>query len=286
MAEKSLRFLVVFFSKNKRLFRALGVLALVVAVVGLTMTLTDWFPTSQGEALPWTVVQEDIAWQGVPADTRLPRFFIAGGVAFDKEILVDGWGVPAELLTPVDYLEDIGIHVLMGEVTRILYSPNKLHVYISEKDSGYQFVTIGKANLSEGDLQVLFINADGTRVGYEEEYIHSIPLKYELVDSGPADSKGAVFMEVLDSETLPVLTKYSVDLLRQYSSSLLLYIQGAKVATIQRNEAALRIYVDEDQGYQIVAVPTDMLQQGKNTVRLIDSNNLEVISQLVYQVGQ
>lgn len=286
MAEKSLKFLVVFFSKNKRLFQALGVLAIIVAVVGLTVTLTDWFPSGKGEAVPWTIVRQDGAWQGVPTDTRLPRFFVAGGVALDKEILVDGWGLPEELLTPVDYLEDLGIHVLMGEVTQVLYSPNKLHVYITEKDSGYQLVTIGKGNLSEGDLQITFVDADGTKVGYVEEFVHSIPLNYKLVDSGPANSKGAVFMEVLDGETLPALTEHSADLLKQYSGSLLLYIQGAKVATIQRNEAALRIYIDEDPGYQIVAVPTDLLQPGKNTVRLIDSNNLEVISQLVYQVGQ
>lgn len=287
MAEKKLKFLVVFFSKNKRLFAALAALTAIVAAVCVIVAFTDWIVTVKKEqALPWTVVLEEADWQGVPADTSLPRYFVAGGTAFDRQILVDGWGMPEEILTPVDYMEELGIHVLMGEVTQVLYSANKLQVYIDEKDSGYQLVTIAKGNLTEGDLQIIFLNDQGAKIGYEEEYVYSVPLEYTLVDSGALDTKGGVFMEVLDTETLPVLTDYSLNFLSQHSGSLLLYIQGAKVTTIQRNDTTIRIYTEADPGFQVVALDTKLMQPGQNTVRLIDSASLQVISQLIYLVSK
>lgn len=287
MAEKKLKFLVVFFSKNKRLFAALAALTAIVAAVCVIVAFTDWIVTVKKEqALPWTVVLEEADWQGVPTDTSLPRYFVAGGTAFDRQILVDGWGMPEEILTPVDYMEELGIHVLMGEVTQVLYSANKLQVYIDEKDSGYQLVTIAKGNLTEGDLQIIFLNDQGAKIGYEEEYVYSVPLEYTLVDSGALDTKGGVFMEVLDTETLPVLTDYSLNFLSQHSGSLLLYIQGAKVTTIQRNDTTIRIYTEADPGFQVVALDTKLMQPGQNTVRLIDSASLQVISQLIYLVSK
>lgn len=285
MAGKSLRFLVVFFSKNRRLFTALAALVLVIVVVGLTVSLRNWRPEDEGEALTWTIVRQDPAWQGVPASTRLPKCFVAGGIAFDKEILVDGWGMQEQDLTAVDYMEELGIHVVLGEVTQILYSANTLQVYIAEKEVGYQLVTVNKGNFSEGDLQIVFINGEGVKIGYEEEFVYSVPLNYSIVDSGPA-AKGEVFMEALDAETLPVLTEHGPELLSQRPNSLLLYIQGAEVGTIQRNQDAVRIYVAAAPGFQIVDLPTALLLPGKNTVRLIDSSTLEVIAQLVCQIEE
>ena len=283
MAEKKLKFLVVFFSKNRRLFTALAVLTAIVVAVCAIVSFTDWIAAVKKEqALPWTVVLHEADWQGVPADTSLPRCFVAGGTAFDRQILVDGWGMPETILTPVDYLEDLGIHVLLGEVTQVLYGNNKLQVYIDEKQSGYQLVTISKSDLAEGDLQIVFLNNQGVKIGYEEEYVYSVPLDYTLVDSGALDTKGSVFMEVLDTETLPVLTNFDLNLLHQYPDSLLLYIQGAKVTTIQRNDNTIRIYIEDEPGFQVVALDTKLLRPGKNTVRLIDSASLQVISQLIF----
>ncbi|HCX79406.1 MAG TPA: hypothetical protein DG577_08325, partial [Firmicutes bacterium] len=95
-----------------------------------------------------------------------------------------------------------------------------------------------------------------------------------------------VFMEVLDTETLPVLTDYNLNFLNQYSDSLLLYIQGAKVSTVQRNDTTIRIYAEDDPGFQVVAVDTGLLLPGKNTVRLIDSASLQVITQLIFMVSK
>jgi len=287
LAEKKLKFLVVFFSKNRRLFTTLAVLTAIVIAVCAIVSFTDWIAAVKKEqALPWTVVLDEADWQGVPADTSLPRCFVAGGTAFDRQILVDGWGMPETILAPVDYLEDLGLHVLLGEVTRVLYGNNKLQVFIDEKQSGYQLITIAKGNLAEGDLQIVFLNNQGVKIGYEEEYVYSVPLPYTLVDSGALDTKGNVFMEVLDTETLPALTKYNLNLLKQYSGSLLLYIQGAKVTTIQRNQDTLRIYTDNEPGYQVVAVSTSCLRPGQNTVRLIDSANLQVLSQLIVLIPE
>ena len=287
MADKNLKFLVVFFSKNKRLFTALAALTAIVAAVCLILTFTDWIVTVKSDqALPWTVVLNETEWEGVPADTSLPRYFVAGGAAFDRQILVDGWGMSEEILTPVDYMEDLGIHVLFGEVEQVLYKGNKLQVYIDEKEQGYQLISIPKGKLSEGDLQIIFLNKQGTKLGYEEEYVYSVPLDFTLVDSGALDTKGAVFMEVLDTETLPVLTNYNLSMLQEYSDSLLLYIQGAKVTTVQRNDTTVRIYTADDPGFQVVAVDTDLMKPGKNTVRLIDGSSLQVISQLIYLVSK
>ncbi len=287
MADKNLKFLVVFFSKNKRLFTALAALTAIVAAVCLILTFTDWIVTVKSDqALPWTVVLNETEWEGVPADTSLPRYFVAGGAAFDRQILVDGWGMSEEILTPVDYMEDLGIHVLFGEVEQVLYKGNKLQVYIDEKEQGYQLISIPKGKLSEGDLQIIFLNKQGTKLGYEEEYVYSVPLDFTLVDSGALDTKGAVFMEVLDTETLPVLTNYNLSMLQEYSDSLLLYIQGAKVTTVQRNDTTVRIYTADDPGFQVVAVDTELMKPGKNTVRLIDGSSLQVISQLIYLVSK
>jgi hypothetical protein len=287
LADKNLKFLVVFFSKNKRLFTALAALTAIVAAVCLILTFTDWIVTVKSDqALPWTVVLNETEWEGVPADTSLPRYFVAGGAAFDRQILVDGWGMSEEILTPVDYMEDLGIHVLFGEVEQVLYKGNKLQVYIDEKEQGYQLISIPKGKLSEGDLQIIFLNKQGTKLGYEEEYVYSVPLDFTLVDSGALDTKGAVFMEVLDTETLPVLTNYNLSMLQEYSDSLLLYIQGAKVTTVQRNDTTVRIYTADDPGFQVVAVDTELMKPGKNTVRLIDGSSLQVISQLIYLVSK
>jgi hypothetical protein len=287
LADKKVKFLVVFFSKNKRLFTALAALTAIVAAVCLILTFTDWIVTVKSDqALPWTVVLNETEWEGVPADTSLPRYFVAGGAAFDRQILVDGWGMSEEILTPVDYMEDLGIHVLFGEVEQVLYKGNKLQVYIDEKEQGYQLISIPKGKLSEGDLQIIFLNKQGTKLGYEEEYVYSVPLDFTLVDSGALDTKGAVFMEVLDTETLPVLTNYNLSMLQEYSDSLLLYIQGAKVTTVQRNDTTVRIYTADDPGFQVVAVDTELMKPGKNTVRLIDGSSLQVISQLIYLVSK
>lgn len=287
MADKKLKFLVVFFSKNKRLFTALAALTAIVVAVCIILAFTDWIVTVKSdEALPWTVVVNDTDWQGVPAEASLPRYFVAGGLAFDRQILVDGWGMSEEVLTPVDYMADLGIHVLLGEVQQVLYKGNKLEVYINEQDRGYQLVAIPKGRLSEGDLQIIFLNNQGAKLGYEEEYVYSVPLEFTVVDSGSIDTKGAVFMEALDTETLPVLTNYNLSILQEYSDSLLLYIQGAKVTTVQRNDTTIRIYTKEDPGFQVVAVGTELMRPGKNTVRLIDGESLEVISQLIYLVSK
>lgn len=287
MADKKVKFLVVFFSKNKRLFTALAALTAIVAAVCLILTFTDWIVTVKSDqALPWTVVLNETEWEGVPADTSLPRYFVAGGAAFDRQILVDGWGMSEAVLTPVDYMEDLGVHVLFGEVEQVLYKGNKLEVYIDEKEQGYQLIAIPKGKLTEGDLQIIFLNTQGTKLGYEEEYVYSVPLDFTLVDSGALDTKGAVFMEVLDTETLPVLTNYNLSMLQDYSDSLLLYIQGAKVTTVQRNDTTVRIYTTNDPGFQVVAVDTELMKPGKNTVRLIDGSSLQVISQLIYLVSE
>lgn len=287
MAAGSLKFLVVFFSKNKRLFIAFGAVLALIAALGAILTFTDWLVAGQHkQALAWTVVLNKGDWQGTPTDTSLPRFFVAGGMAFDRQILVEGWGMDEDVLMPVNYMEDLGIHVLLGEVTQVLYGGNKLQVFIAEKETGYQLITIAKGELKEGDLQIVFCNDGGTKLGYEEEFVYSVPLQYTLVDSGAVDSKGGVFMEVLDTETLPVLTKYNLSFLGQHNGELLLYIQGAKVTTIQRNETAIRIYTEEDSGFQIVGLDTKHLQHGKNTLRLIDNASLQVIAQLVYLVTE
>lgn len=287
MADKKLKFLVVFFSKNKRLFTALAALTAIVVAVCIILSFTDWIVTVKSDqVLPWTVVLNETDWQGVPAEASLPKYFVAGGIAFDRKILVDGWGMSEEILTPVDYMEDLGIHVLFGEVQQVCYKGNKLEVYIDEKDQGYQLIAIPKGRLSEGDLQIIFLNSQGTRLGYEEEYVYSVPLEYTVVESGSLDTKGAVFMEVLDTETLPVLTNYNLSILQEHPDSLLLYIQGARVTTVQRNDTTIRIYTEKDPGFQVVAVKTEQMRPGKNTVRLIDGNSLEVISQLIYLVSQ
>ena len=287
MAEKRLKFLVVFFSKNRRLFIALAAVLAIIAVAGAIATFSGWVGSGKkGESLAWRVVLQEADWQGVPTDASLPKYFVAAGLAFDRQTLVEGWGLPEDILKPVDYLQDIGLHILMGEVVRVQYSPHRLEIYIDEKDTGYQLVTISKGDLNEGDLQIVYLNSAGGKLGYDEEFVHSVPLKYTLVEEGALDTKGGVFIEILDAETLPTLTEHNPSFLNQYAGALLLYIHGAKVNTIQRNEATLRIYTEPVPGFQIVAVETNLLQLGNNTVRMIDSASLQMIAELLYLVAK
>jgi len=286
MVEKKIKFLVVFFSKNRRLLITLAVLAAIVAAVWLIVAATNWFVTANLDVtVPWTVVCEDETWQGISSDTTLPRYFVAGGITYDQQILVNGWGMSEDVLMPVDYMEDLGIHLLYGDVTKITYGENRLQVFIDEKESGYKLITISKANLAEGDLQIVFMDAQGVPLGYEEDYVYSVPLEYTLVDSGDAESKSTVFMEVLDTETLPVLTGMDISLISQYPKSVLLYIQGGEVATIQRNNNTVRVYTDSKPVYQVVAVNSDLFKPGQNIIRLIDSTDLSVKSQIIFMIS-
>jgi hypothetical protein len=88
-------------------------------------------------------------------------------------------------------------------------------------------------------------------------------------------------MEVLDTETLPVLTGLELSLLSRYPGKVLLYIQGGEVATIQRNNNTIRVYVNNKPVYQVVALESDQMVAGQNTIRLIDSNDLQVKSQII-----
>lgn len=286
MAEKNLKFLVVFFSKNRRLFMSLAALALIVAAVWAIAAFTDWLiVVNQDPSVPWSVVFADETWQGTAMDNTLPRYFVAGGTSFDKEVLVDGWGMSAEMLTPVDYMEDLGLHILFGEVTKVTYSEGRLNVYVSEKQAGYELVTLSKGYLQEGDLQIAFMDAEGASLGYEEEYIYSVPLQFTLVDSGDAESKASIFMEQLNAETLPVLTDYDLSLINDYPGAVLLYIQGGEVATIQRSDTTIRIYTDSKPVYQVIALDPALLKSGGNTVKLIDSSDLNVETQLILQIS-
>lgn len=282
MTEKKLRFLVVFFSRNRRLLITLGALAAIVLAVWLIVAFTNWLvAVNQEELIPWTVVYEEVNWQGTARDGKLPRFFVAGGTAYDRKILVDGWGMSAEALIPVDYMEDLGIHLLFGEVSKITYKGQRLQINIDEKASGYKLITISKGHFYEGDLQIVFADSRGTPISYEEEYIYSVPLNYTLVERGEAESKAAIFMEVLDTETLPVLTSLDLSLINKYPNSILLYIQGGEVATIQRNENTVRVYVNNKPIYQIIALAINQLQPGQNSFRLIDSSDLSVQGQII-----
>lgn len=287
MAEKKLRFMVVFFSRNRRLILTIAVLAAIVLAVWLIVAFTNWLvQVNQDQNLPWTVVFRDENWQGNSSDATLPRAFVAGGTTYDRQILVDGWGMSAEVLMPIDYMEDLGIHILFGEVTKTTYSPGRLEINIREKSAGYELITISKWYLHEGDLQIIFADSQGIPVGYEEEFIYSVPVQYTLVDSGEADAKASAFMEVLDSETTPVLTGHDLSLVNQYPGCVLLYVQGGEVATIQRNANTLRIYTDPAPAYQVIAIPSNLLNPGYNSLRLIDSTDLSVKSQIIIQVAE
>lgn len=289
MTKKNLKFLVVFFSKNRKLFLSIATLAAIVAAVWLIASVTNWLATVDREkSVPWTVVAEDRGWQGTASQASLPRFFVAGGLTYDKKILVEGWGMSEDLLQPVDYMEELGIHLLRGDVERITYADHKLSVFIAEKDAGYKLITVSKAHLEEGDLQIVFLDAQGSPLGYEEEYVYSIPMAYTVVDSGQSESKSAaMFMEILDTETLPVLTGLDASLLLKYPDSVFFHIQGGKVATIQRSNNNVRVYVDPGQFYQVVAVPAAFFKPGQNTIRLIDSSDLSVEGQIIFlQPGQ
>lgn len=286
MTEKNLKFLVVFFSKNKRLIITIAALAAVVAAVWLIVSVTNWLVASnQEETVPWTVICEDANWKGTATDNALPRYFVAGGITYDQEILVNGWGLSEEVLTPVDYMENLGIHLLFGDVVKITYGNHRLQVVVDEKDFGYKLITVSKGYLEEGDLQIVFLNTQGVPISYEEDYVYSIPLEYTLVETGDSQSKAStVFMEVLDTETLPVLTGMNPALLKQHSGSVLLYIEGGEIATMQRNGNTLRVYTEAKPVYQVVAVDTSLFNPGQNIIRLIDSADLSVKSQIIFMI--
>ena len=281
MAARKTMFLVVFFSKNRRLLMALAALAAIVLAVWLIVFFTNWLVTvnHQEETLEWTVISDDKDWQGV-SDGTLPKFFVAGGITYDQHILVDGWGMSAEALVPVDYMEDLGIHVLYGQISKITYIDRRLEVHIQEQQSGYKLITVAKTHFNEGDLQVVFMDSKGVPMSYEEEYIYSIPLNYTMVEAGEAETKAAVFMEVLNTESLPVLTGLDISLLHRHQDKLLLYIQGGEVATIQRNQNTVRVYVNNNSVYQVIALDYGQMVSGQNIIRLIDSNDLQVKSQI------
>lgn len=288
MKDKKLKFLVVFFSKNRRLFISIAILAAIVAAVWLIVSVTNWLvDAGQEEMVPWTVICQDADWQGEANNEALPRFFVAGGVTYDEKILVDGWGMSKEVLTPVDYMEDLGIHLLYGDVVKITYGQHRLQIFISEKEAGYQLITISKAHLEEGDLQIVFCDAQGVPLGYEEEYVYSVPLEHSILEAGEAAGKSAsIFMEVLDTETLPALTGMEPTVLNQHLGKILLYIQGGEVATIQRNENTVRVYVDPKPVFQVVAVDSGLFWPGQNSIRLIDSSDSSVKSQIIFMVPQ
>jgi len=204
---------------------------------------------------------------------------------YDQEILVNGWGLSEEVLTPVDYMENLGIHLLFGDVVKITYGNHRLQVVVDEKDFGYKLITVSKGYLEEGDLQIVFLNTQGVPISYEEDYVYSIPLEYTLVETGDSQSKAStVFMEVLDTETLPVLTGMNPALLKQHSGSVLLYIEGGEIATMQRNGNTLRVYTEAKPVYQVVAVDTSLFNPGQNIIRLIDSADLSVKSQIIFMI--
>lgn len=282
MAKKTM-FLVVFFSKNRRLLLSLAALAAIVVAVWLIVAFTNWLVVAnQEQIVPWSVVSQDKEWQGRADDGVLPRYFVAGGITYDQQILVDGWGISTEVLKTVDYMEDLGIHVLYGEVKKVTYSDHRLQVFIEEKQSGYQLISVSKAHLEEGDLQIVYVNPQGVPLSYEEEFVYSIPLKYTVVEAGSAEAKTTVFMEILDNETLPVLTGLDNSAIHRHAGSILLYVQGGEIATIQRNKDVIRIYTDNKPVYQVIALDTDLLVSGQNTIRLIDSADLSIKSQIIF----
>lgn len=284
MKEKNLKFLLVFFSKNRRLLLTIAILAAIVAAVWLIVSVTNWLVDGRKEeTVPWTVVCNLADWQGETSNETLPRFFVAGGRTYDQKILVNGWGMSEEVLTQVDYMEDLGIHLLYGDVLKITYNQHRLQVFIAEREAGYQLITVAKARLEEGDLQIVYCDAKGVPLGYEDEYVYSVPLEHSVIESGETPGKSAsIFMEVLDSETLPVLVGTLPTSLNQYSGSVLLYVQGGEVATIQRNDNTVRVYVDPKPVYQVVAVDSGLFRQGQNIIRLIDSSDLSVKSQIIF----
>src|SRR5690554_5165898 len=106
MAESRHFFLVVFFNKNKRLLLALGALLAIAVAVWLIVAFTNFLLTANQEpTVPYTVVSQDLHWQGEPASDDLPRYFLAGGTSYDAEILVDGWGLDQQSLVAVDYMD-------------------------------------------------------------------------------------------------------------------------------------------------------------------------------------
>lgn len=286
MKDKRLKFLVVFFSKNRRLILSIAALAAIVAAVWIVVLVTNSLvDANQEETLPWMVIYNDSEWQGVANDEALPKFFVAGGITYDQQILVDGWGMSEDVLTPVNYMEDLGFHLLFGDVVKITYGQHRLQVFIAEKESGYQLVTVSKGLLEEGDLQIVFCDSQGVALGYEEEFVYSVPLEFSVIETGEAVGKSSsVFMEVLDSETLPTLTGMEPNILNKYPGSVLLFIHGGEVATIQRNENTVRVYANSKPMYQVVTVDSALFRQGQNIIRLIDSADLTAKSQIIFMI--
>lgn len=287
MAEPKHFFLVVFFNKNKRLLMALGVLLAIALAVWLIVAFTNFLITANQEpTVPYTVVSEDLHWQGVPASDDLPRFFLAGGTSYDTEILVDGWGMDQENLVAVDYMADLGIHILHGQVLQITYAEQRLNVYVKEREGGYQLIAVNKALFREGDLQVVFLDQRGVPLAYEDEYIYSVPLDYQIVERGETSAKTMAFLEVVAQDTLPVMADIDPGLLNQWPDKLLLYIHGGQVATVQRQGDIIRIYSDREPVWQVVALDYSLLQRGKNILRLIDCEDLGISGEIVFWIGE
>lgn len=280
-------FLVVFFNKNRRLLLALGALLAIAAAVWLLVAFTNFLISANQEpAIPYTVVSQDLHWQGFPAADHLPRFFVAGGPSYDAEILVDGWGLDQQSLVPVDYMEELGIHILHGQVLRITYTEQRLNVYVEERQGGYQLVAISKSLLDEGELQVVFLDARGVPLAYEEEYIYSVPLAHTIVKSGDAGAKAAVFMEILDQETLPAFSHLEGGLLAMWPDSLLIYVHGGQVATVQRQGNIIRIYAEREGVWQVLALDNRLFREGQNVLRLIDCQDLSVNGEIVFWIAK
>lgn len=281
-------FMVIFFSRNRRLLMALAALTAIVLAVWLLVSAANHLvgPADRDQTVPWSVVYHDPHWQGEPGDRTLPRYFIGGGVTYDEKILVDGWGLSAEVIVPVDYMEDLGVHVLFGQVLRVTYTPGRLQIYVSQEEKGYQMIKLSKVHLQEGDLQVVFLNSKGVPIRYEEEYIYSIPLVYDEVARGQGGDKASASMEILDSETVPALAQLGLEasVLNPWrrGEHVLLLVYGGNVTSIQRTDLTVRIYTGDQPVWQVVAIKADQLQTGQNSLRLIGNSDLKVRAQVVF----
>ncbi|MTI95039.1 MAG: hypothetical protein FH749_06045 [Firmicutes bacterium] len=278
-------FLVLFLSKNRRLLWTLAVLLGIVLAVWLLVSFTNFLVATMGQEadLPFTVVYQDPTWKSQVEDQSLPQFFVAGGISYDEEILVEGWGLARETLVPVDYFNDLGIHVLHGRIERVSYSDQRLNIYINQADAGYQMATISKKHFTEGDLQVVFVDEKGVPLAYEEEYIYSVPVEYVVLQQEEKAVK-TVFMEVIDAGALEAATgsdlQYAAVQPYLNDDYLVLWVQGGTVSIAQRQQNTLRLYMNTGSTTQVLAFQREQLASGQVTVRLIDSEDLSLKEQI------
>ncbi len=282
-------FTVIRFDKNKMILLGLMAVLLIALFVFGLISLTGAF---KGAERDYIVLDFDIQVQNEEFDgdlhTLFPRYFVAGGISYDNNVL-GNHGIEVASTSEINHFDEIGVYTIKAKINEVRYyeRSNRVVMYVQSQESGYNMITFSKGELSEGPITFVFANLQGETISIEEDYIYSTPVSFTVLDQGAkylASDQLDQFV-VVDNEIKPVIASagYDIEVISEMDNShMALYVFGGEVLTIQKQGENLRVYFDEGEGYQVLSFDTTKLKEGQNSIKFIREKDLKEIKTLSF----